>query len=349
MKVSVAMCTYNGERYIRQQLDSIFAQTRLPEELVVCDDGSRDATLDILEEYRGRGVDLRVFRNEKNLGFMENFKKCLSLCTGDILFLCDQDDAWTEDKVSHLHDVMECEPQILSLCSNFYLMDTEGNRLGSGKSGDTPFFDCDSRKIEWKRDQLYKIRLATIFANNIGPGCAQVIRRELVPAFMSCTLREPHDFLLNREAALRDGLYFYDVPLTWYRIHGNQTCGIPYYPVAKFRREYKVMAEEYWNVLRELIYHLFFPNSEKVHLPPEFDDETMIAYYDALEMPPKIREEYERWKGMSRNRKYLYAPGPGKWKYFLRERKYNRYLSFGYAPVELLRLRAWDLAVLLKR
>lgn len=101
MKISVAMATYNGERFIREQLDSVAAQRRLPDELVVCDDGSSDRTLDVVREFAGAApFPVRVYRNDTNLGYADNFLKAAGVCRGDWIAFCDQDDIWLPDKLS---------------------------------------------------------------------------------------------------------------------------------------------------------------------------------------------------------------------------------------------------------
>lgn len=101
-KISIAMATCNGGKYLREQLDSIYAQTRVPDEVVVCDDCSGDDTVRILEEYR-RTRGLRFFANETRLGVNQNFGKAIRNCTGDCIALSDQDDVWLETKVEKLH------------------------------------------------------------------------------------------------------------------------------------------------------------------------------------------------------------------------------------------------------
>lgn len=97
-RVSVAMATYNGARFLRDQLDSLYCQTRIPDEIVVCDDRSTDNTVDILKEYAKRG-NLTYYVNERNLGINGNFFKAISLCTGDYISICDQDDIWLPEKI----------------------------------------------------------------------------------------------------------------------------------------------------------------------------------------------------------------------------------------------------------
>src|ERR1700761_4532631 len=94
-KISVALCTFNGELFLRQQLASIQQQTRLPDELLVCDDGSSDQTLTIVREFAASApFPVKLFENEQNLGFAANFERAIRLCEGSLIALCDQDDIW---------------------------------------------------------------------------------------------------------------------------------------------------------------------------------------------------------------------------------------------------------------
>lgn len=107
-RVSIAMCTYNGERFVEQQLSSLAAQTRRPDEIVVCDDCSSDGTVAILEAFATTsGLDVRVIRNETTLGLHANFERAIAACTGEIVFLCDQDDIWLETKIERFLAVFD--------------------------------------------------------------------------------------------------------------------------------------------------------------------------------------------------------------------------------------------------
>lgn len=108
VKISVAMATYNGEKYIKQQLDTIASQTYLPSEIVICDDGSTDSTISLIEDFATLApFPVVIIRNENNLGFANNFLKCASNCTGDWIAFCDQDDIWLPKKLEVINDVIE--------------------------------------------------------------------------------------------------------------------------------------------------------------------------------------------------------------------------------------------------
>ena len=91
------MTTYNGQKFIREQIESILCQSMHVDEIVICDDCSTDNTVEILKEY-----PVRLFVNKTNLGFKRNFKQAMEFCKGDYIFLCDQDDIWENDKVEKL-------------------------------------------------------------------------------------------------------------------------------------------------------------------------------------------------------------------------------------------------------
>src|SRR5437868_6261824 len=113
MKISVALCTYNGEKYLPDQLASYLKQERLPDELVICDDGSSDNTVEIIKRFATEApfpVQLHV--NENNLGSTKNFEKAFQLCQGEIITPSDQDDVWHEKKLLQLERAFKEHPQI---------------------------------------------------------------------------------------------------------------------------------------------------------------------------------------------------------------------------------------------
>lgn len=104
-RVSVAMATYNGEKYLREQLDSLYSQSIVPDEIVVCDDCSNDKTIEILEEYHQKN-GLRYIVNDLNLGVNKNFEKAIRMCSGSYVAICDQDDIWFPKKIEILLNKM---------------------------------------------------------------------------------------------------------------------------------------------------------------------------------------------------------------------------------------------------
>jgi glycosyltransferase involved in cell wall biosynthesis len=105
MRISVAMCTYNGADFLPAQLESILAQSRKPDQIVVCDDGSTDETRALLQKFEKASPDVILLRfNKKNLGSIKNFEQAIGLCNGDVIALSDQDDVWRPDKLQLIED-----------------------------------------------------------------------------------------------------------------------------------------------------------------------------------------------------------------------------------------------------
>jgi glycosyltransferase involved in cell wall biosynthesis len=129
LSVSIALATYNGARYIREQLDDLTAQTHLPAELVVCDDGSTDGTLDIIEQFATTApFPVRIHRNAERLGYRANFMKCAGLCTSDLIAFCDQDDRWQPQKLERLSTAF-ADPEVLLAYHNACATNEQGGAL----------------------------------------------------------------------------------------------------------------------------------------------------------------------------------------------------------------------------
>ena len=110
------MCTYNGDKYLPEQLESIRCQTRQPFELVVRDDGSTDGTLAMLQEFARRcSYPVRITVNDRNMHFTGNFMKAASECSGDCIVFCDQDDVWASTKLEEIAEAADAQ------CSDLYI------------------------------------------------------------------------------------------------------------------------------------------------------------------------------------------------------------------------------------
>lgn len=125
-RVSVVMTTFNGERFLPEQLDSIVSQTRCPDEIIIVDDFSSDGTWEILENYVERYKYIRIIRNDGRLGINENFRKAMLLSSGDRIFISDQDDVWESGKISSFLDADSGESLVYS---NAVVIDEAGRTI----------------------------------------------------------------------------------------------------------------------------------------------------------------------------------------------------------------------------
>jgi glycosyltransferase involved in cell wall biosynthesis len=164
LSISVAMATYNGERYIASQLDSLATQTRKPFELVITDDGSTDKTLDIVGAFaKTAPFPVRVFSNNARLGYADNFLRAGSLCVGDLIAFCDQDDVWLDMKLQ-LCATEFIDPEVL-LCVHSGELWKDGVQTGVKCPG-------------YDRRQVYPP--LTIYPLLSSYGFAMVVRRSLL-------------------------------------------------------------------------------------------------------------------------------------------------------------------------
>lgn len=125
---SVAMATYNGEKYVVEQLKSIEKQTILPDEVVIFDDVSKDNTVAVIEEFaKTSKLNIKLNVNKTNLGFRKNYEKIYANCIYDLIFLCDQDDVWFENKIETFLNEFENDENLVYAFSNAYVTDEHLN------------------------------------------------------------------------------------------------------------------------------------------------------------------------------------------------------------------------------
>lgn len=167
--ISIALASFNGEKYIREQLDSILNQTIQDFEVVVCDDNSTDNTWSILEEYKKKDKRFRIYSNVENLGFKNNFEKAISLCKGNYVALSDQDDIWTEN---HLEILVGLIGEKYLVCGNSLLVDECGNSLGYDLSTSVDFIKQPVNKL----DLAYRIFLH----GNVFQGASMLLSRDFL-------------------------------------------------------------------------------------------------------------------------------------------------------------------------
>ncbi|HEU0135438.1 MAG TPA: glycosyltransferase family 2 protein [Allosphingosinicella sp.] len=200
--VSVALATYNGRAYLPEQLASLAAQERLPDELVACDDGSSDGTVELLEDFaRTAPFRVRIYRNESNLGVLRNFEKALSLCEGDIVFLSDQDDVWLPEKIATVVELFGKTPGALAIVNDKLIADENLVPTGATMLGNIRGFGSPE--------------------SNFVAGCCSAFRRE----WLGIALPIPkgaiaHDTWLVGLAHRLGVASISDKPLQYYRRHG---------------------------------------------------------------------------------------------------------------------------------
>ncbi|MFP3832289.1 glycosyltransferase [Chryseobacterium sp. SIMBA_028] len=223
MTSSVALCTYNGGTYIAEQLESILSQTKPVYEIIICDDGSTDDTLKILSDYNDRYPNLiKVHLNPENLGYVGNFEKAMSLCTGDLVFLCDQDDRWYTQKVATITETFEKQSTVDIVCHNIKLF---GEMINN--SEETTYWDLDNIKPQ-DFTQPQDIIKRILYHGNIFPGMSTAIRNTFLKKNLPLKKINPviiHDYELLLLASNNDSVWMEKTILGEYRIHPKQSIG----------------------------------------------------------------------------------------------------------------------------
>ncbi|CBK88797.1 Glycosyltransferases involved in cell wall biogenesis [Faecalitalea cylindroides T2-87] len=220
--ISVAMTTYNGEKYIRKQIESILNQSMKVDEIIVCDDGSTDKTVEILKEY-----PVTVYQNEKNLGYRLNFKKAMSLCTHEYTFLCDQDDIWKPDKVKIMIEIMQKNPNIHVLASSFVYIDSKDNLILMKQKKNFSNNNLYPRFV--KSEALVSIGFDEYLPMNYFQGCSLVLDKWIKDLVLkNFDDRLPHDWLISMIASSYQGMFFFNKALFKYRLHDNNSIGVEY-------------------------------------------------------------------------------------------------------------------------
>jgi hypothetical protein len=229
MKLSIAMCTYNGTGYLAQQLASIAEQTRLPDELVVCDDASRDGTPEMVRAFAAEArFPVRLYVNQQNLGSNKNFERAIKLCDGDVIALCDQDDVWHPEKLALMEALLAAEPETA-------LVFTNGNVIGddSRSANFTLWEGCGFGTRSQERVRAGQA-FAVLVERASVTGAAMAFRAR----FLDLLLPFPenavfvHDEWIALLIAACGKLAMVDKPLIKYRQHPGQQIGVSR-PVSK--------------------------------------------------------------------------------------------------------------------
>lgn len=213
--ISIAMATFNGASYLREQIDSLLTQTMPFEELIICDDASSDDTVSIICGYMLCDKRIRLHQNREHIGFKANFEQALRMCHGDFIALCDQDDIWLPNHIEMLHS--EIGDRML-VCGDALLIDADG--LPDGR--------ILSRIKNFRKgaDDCEAIFRFMAYYQNPFQGASMMMHRK----FLSIALPIPvdvrfHDVWFAHVACLFGSFRFVNKPITQWRMHDHNTSG----------------------------------------------------------------------------------------------------------------------------
>lgn len=224
MTFSVAVCTYNGAKYVEEQLISILNQELPVSEIVICDDGSKDDTLTIVQRIADNHPEVNwvVNQNSPNLGVTRNFEKAIRLCTGDIVFLADQDDVWHKNKTRIINNYFEANSDKNVVFTDANLIGGNGELLTMHSLFDSvlllPYFYL------WEDGLQFEILNVWYVAT----GATMAFRKSFVNQFLPFVEKKEflHDYQIAVKACLNNSLGIIKERLIDYRQHSNNVIGV---------------------------------------------------------------------------------------------------------------------------
>jgi hypothetical protein len=267
LRTSIALATYQGERFLPQQLESFLGQTLLPDELCVSDDCSTDGTLDVIKAFASRApFPVKLFSNPNRGGVNKNFENAVSHCTGDVILFSDQDDVWLPRHVECLVTPMEGNSGILAVASDSEFVDEALEPAGCTQSKSDRF----PASLRDATMRLPRNQLQLVLRQNMHPGHGMAFRRTLMPLLMPFPAILVYDEWVLILAAAAGYMTYVPQPLTLHRQHQHQTIKTRNKDLQLWATQSKNVSaeqervqEEKWNELLERV-------RERRELLPDF-------------------------------------------------------------------------------
>jgi len=214
------MCTYNGARFLSEQLESIAVQTRLPDELIICDDRSTDGSVEIIRSFaRHAPFAVRLQINANNLGSTKNFEKSIDLCKGEIIALADQDDVWRAEKLSRIAGVLDNDERIGAVFSDAELIDEDSRPLAATLWSSFLFNSSEQKKFEGGQGLRVLLKHAMV------TGTTMAFRSTFRGLTLPIPPKQVHDHWIVLLIASVSQLAPIRAPLVRYRRHQAQLIG----------------------------------------------------------------------------------------------------------------------------
>ncbi len=207
-KVQILMSTYNGKKYLREQIESLLSQTYSNIEILIRDDGSKDGTISILEEYSQNYPSIKVFK-EENIGVVNSFFNLLKKSEADYIAFCDQDDIWLENKVEKAIEKLQHVTEPALYCSNKILI------------------DADNHVIAENHGKYLSPSFENAVVECICTGCTTVLNQKLAQIIRQNIPKHAmmHDWWCYLVATYHGKVIFDENSYIWYRQHGNNEIG----------------------------------------------------------------------------------------------------------------------------
>lgn len=222
IKASVAIATYQGCRFLEEQIASIARQSRSVDEIIIADDCSDDGTADLAERLLDR-FDLqgKVLRSTRNLGVTANFERAICACSGEVVFLCDQDDVWHLEKAKRILQELESRPTLQAVFTDAAVVDENRNELH-------PSLLALSRLTARERIRIHEgAAFDVLMRRNVATGATMAVRAASLQGLFPVPPNWYHDEWIAINLSTGGRLDLVDEPLIEYRQHGLNTIGAP--------------------------------------------------------------------------------------------------------------------------
>ena len=216
-QIDILMATYNGEKYLRMQIDSILKQKYSNFRLIISDDCSTDKTMDILKEYEKKDKRIKIYKQEKNLGYMKNFEFLLNKVENNIYALADQDDIWLPEKIEKsLENMKENESDLVF--GDLMVIDENQNVLANS------FWKCKGFDRKIKKDK----KNIGLLLNNYITGCTIVSKKSFLKYILPLPENSKyliHDYWIGIVVSLKGKISYERTPYIKYRQHSSNQVG----------------------------------------------------------------------------------------------------------------------------
>lgn len=289
--ISIVMATYNGEKYLREQVDSLLAQSYASLEFIFVDDASSDSSLAILQAYAAKDSRIHLIENSVNQGLIATFEIGIRAAKGEMIALSDQDDVWLPGKISLLAEAIDS-------FSLIYANSALSNAAGevTGKYSDRNHL-CD-----------YPSALNYVFGTK-AMGHAMLFKREIIDVALPFTDFVGHDYILGFAAASLNGVKYYPQTLVNYRQHSSNTIGAD---LSKGKKNYTTRQERNARIVKrlELIASRCPAGSEReilIRLARNFESKSLTARVNRFLTVAKHHRAMLAYKGKSAIGSFLYS------------------------------------------
>lgn len=277
-KISVVVATYNGERFIEEQINSIINQSLQPDEIIICDDNSNDLTVEKTKKTIEKSeIEYKIILHKKNQGVVKNFFEGASSASGEYIFLCDQDDYWLPQKIEHMSKILFDDKKVQLVFSDATIVDENLNKRNTSL-WETIFFKPS-------RVKSYQDYFNELLRRNIFTGMCMAVRKSLINLITDYPDFMLHDELIGWYALNRGSVYPLQERLVLYRQHSMNVVGVDRHKkIASISETKKMINKSSTRTYKKIEYLI----NKKLFMNGEIDSMRVMEFYD---FRSKILEE----------------------------------------------------------